>query len=56
VTPTPSEEITTAVGSAISDGVDTVTGLITDNVALLFVVPAVLLAYKVGKRLFRKIA
>lgn len=52
----PSDAIVTAVGTAIGDGVDTVTGLITGNVALLFAVPAVLLAFKVGKRLFRKIA
>jgi len=55
MTPTPSEQIVTAVGDAISDGVDTVTSLVTSNVALLFAVPALLLAYKLGRRLFAKI-
>jgi hypothetical protein len=52
----PEPTVSDAVGTAISDGVATVTDLIVDNVALLFAVPAILLAYKVGKRLFRKIA
>lgn len=50
-TPTISEAVTTAIG----DGVDTVTALVTGNIALLFAVPALLLAYKVGRRLFAKI-
>lgn len=55
MTPTPSEQIVTAVSTAIGDGVDTVTSLVTGNVPLLFAVPALLLAYRLGRRLFNKI-
>jgi len=44
------------LGTAMGDGVDTVTSLITDNIAYLFAVPAILLALKVARRLFKKIA